>query len=275
VAFEDDEVKHGIFFHYIIEGLDGGPGLDDRVADMDGDGTINAFELAGFAEKNVFRHAARKYRREQTVEVVNHTRGPVGIVKARPAKVLTNTIGMKLVLVPAGDFLMGSPDTDKDAQDDEKPQHRVRITRPFYLGMTEVTVGQFRCVVEATGLRTEAETDGKGGHGWNEAKATWEQDPKYTWRNPGFAQTDEHPVVIVSWNDAIAFCNKLSEREGLKPHYQFGGAPFGGEGYRLLACRIARLRPDVIGLQEVHARCPSRELYWGAGQQVSRARVTG
>ena len=85
--------------------------------------------------------------------------------------IITNSIGMKLVLIPAGEFLMGSPDSDKDAADDEKPQHRVRITRPFYLGATEVTVGQFRRFVEQTGYRTEAETDGKGGYGWNEAKA--------------------------------------------------------------------------------------------------------
>jgi formylglycine-generating enzyme required for sulfatase activity len=141
---------------------------------------------------------------------------------------------MKLVLIPAGEFLMGSPDSDKDASDDEKPQHRVRITRPFYLGATPVTVGQFRRVVEATGFRTEAETDGKGGVGWNEAKGTLEQDPKYTWRDPGFPQTDEHPVVNVSWNDAITFCKHLSEMEGIKPYYQFGlGTESQGEGYRL------------------------------------------
>ena len=88
--------------------------------------------------------------------------------------------------------------------------------------------------MEAAGLRTEAETDGKGGYGWNEAIAEFEQDPKYTWRNPGFPQTDDHPVVNVSWNDAIAFCNKLSEQEGLKPYYPpGGGSPSGGDGYRL------------------------------------------
>ena len=150
------------------------------------------------------------------------------------AKVITNSIGMKLALIPAGTFAMGSPGSDKDAQDDEKPQHQVRITRAFYLGTTEVTVGQFRRVVEATGLRTEAETNGKGGIGWNEATQTFEPDPKYTWRNPSFAQTDEHPVVNVSWNDAITFCNTLSEREGLKPYYQVGGVTAsGGAGYRL------------------------------------------
>jgi formylglycine-generating enzyme required for sulfatase activity len=147
---------------------------------------------------------------------------------------MTNPLGMKLVLIPAGEFLMGSPGWDKDANDDEKPQHMVRITRPFYLGATEVTVGQFRRFVEKTGYRTEAETDGKGGYGWNEAKGTFEQDPKFTWRTPGFAQTDEHAVVNVSWNDAIAFCEKLSVLDGLKPfdHVRFRG-PWDGEGYRL------------------------------------------
>jgi formylglycine-generating enzyme required for sulfatase activity len=140
-----------------------------------------------------------------------------------PPNVISNTIGMKLVLIPAGEFLMGSPDCDKDAEDDERPQHRVRITRPFYLGATQVTVGQFRQVVESTGFRTEAETDGKGGWGWNEAKRKFEQNTRYTWSNPGFAQTDEHPVVNVSWYDAIAYCNMLNEREGLKRE----------DGYRL------------------------------------------
>ena len=82
-----------------------------------------------------------------------------------PPKEVTNSIGMKLVLIPSGEFIMGSPDSDKEAQADEKPQHPVRITRPFYLGATEVTVGQFRRVVDAKGFRTEAETEWQGGLG--------------------------------------------------------------------------------------------------------------
>jgi formylglycine-generating enzyme required for sulfatase activity/serine/threonine protein kinase len=169
-------------------------------------------------------------------EAVSDSR-PVPAPEDTP-KEITNSIGMKLALIPAGEFLMGSPDSDPAAPDDEKPQHRVRITRPFYLGATEVTVGQFRKVVEASGLRTEAETDGKGGYAWNEAKGSWEQDPKYIWRNPGFAQTDEHPVVDVSWNDAIAYCNKLSLKEGLTPFYRILGErvevpDWAATGYRL------------------------------------------
>ena len=133
----------------------------------------------------------------------------------QPKRDLTNSIGMRLVRIEPGTFLMGSPDTDKDAFDDEKPQHRVRITRPFYLGVHEVTRGQFRRFVDDTGYQTEAEKDGKGGWGWNEDAKKFEQNPKYTWLNPGFEQTDEHPVVNVSWNDAVAFAEWLSRKEGV------------------------------------------------------------
>ena len=126
---------------------------------------------------------------------------------------IVNSIGMKLKLIPTGEFLMGSPESD-DAFDSEQPQHKVRITQPFYLGVYEVTKGQFQQFVEAGGYKTEAEKGGEGGFGWNESKGKFEFDPKYTWRNTGFAQTDAHPVVNVSWNDAVAFCKWLSAKEG-------------------------------------------------------------
>jgi formylglycine-generating enzyme required for sulfatase activity len=94
---------------------------------------------------------------------------------------ITNTIGMKLVLIPAGEFLMGSPDSDTDADANEKPRHRVQITKPFYLGATEVTQGQYRAVTGA---------------------------------NPSnFQGSDDLPVENVSWVDAQAFCAKLNELE--------------------------------------------------------------
>src|SRR5439155_21312838 len=118
----------------------------------------------------------------------------------QPMSEWTNSIGMKLKLIPPGEFLMGSPDSDKDASDDEKPQHRVRITQPFYLGIHQVTRGQFRHFVEATRYQTEAEKYfGKGAWGWDAAASTWGYDRKFNWRSPGFDQTDDHPVVNVSW----------------------------------------------------------------------------
>ncbi len=144
---------------------------------------------------------------------------------------------MKLKLIPAGEFEMGSDAYDPDASDNEKVngnKHRVRITRPFYLGTTEVTIGQFRQFVEKSGYKTDAEKDGKGGYGWNEAKKSFDQDPKYNWRSPGFPQSDNHPVTNVSWNDAVAFCNWLSESEGKVPSYLAdGGLLPDCAGYRL------------------------------------------
>ncbi|MHC4406198.1 MAG: protein kinase domain-containing protein, partial [Planctomycetota bacterium] len=132
----------------------------------------------------------------------------------------TDSIGMKMVLIPPGEFLMGSTAEEqarfleeaKAAEDklavrvipSEGPQHRVRITKPFGLSGHEVTRGQFRQFVEETGYKTEAERDGKGGHGYIDGK--WVQDPRFLWSaDPGFPQTDDHPVVNVSWNDAMAF----------------------------------------------------------------------
>ena len=129
-------------------------------------------------------------------------------------KLVTNSLGMKLVLIPAGEFLMGSDDSDKDAYDFEKPRHRVRISRPFSLGVHEVTRGQFRRFVESGIYRTEAEREGKGSYGFNEEKKIWEHAPKYTWRDTGFTQGEDHPVVNVSWDDAVSFCAWLGRIEG-------------------------------------------------------------
>jgi formylglycine-generating enzyme required for sulfatase activity len=153
------------------------------------------------------------------------------------AKVIENSLGMKFVLVPAGTFLMGSDETpealaksypqyeEKRFRDifDEAPVHKVRITRAFFLGQHEVTVGQFRRFLKASGYTAESERDGTGGYGYNvnydPAKSAWGdtfegRDPKYSWRNPGFPQTDDHPVLNVTWNDAVAMAAWLSKTEG-------------------------------------------------------------
>ena len=110
----------------------------------------------------------------------------------------TNSIGMKMVLIPPGEFMMGATDSDEDAEDDEKPQHKVRITKPYEIAACEVTVKQFRAFVGEVEYRTEAEKAGLDNN----------------WQNPGFEQTDEHPVAWVSWNDTQAFCDWLGENEG-------------------------------------------------------------
>ena len=153
-----------------------------------------------------------------------------------PQAPLVNGLGMPFVLIPAGEFMMGSDEPPESLAlswpayerkrftdiADEAPVHRVRITRAFYLGQTEVTVGQFRRFLQASGYIPESVADGTGGYGYNPAydpaKAGGDafegRDPVYSWRNPGFAQDDDHPVVNVSWNDALAMADWLSRTEG-------------------------------------------------------------
>ncbi len=114
----------------------------------------------------------------------------------------------EMVVIPAGTFRMGSPDDEKGRDSDEGPVHSVRIAEPFALAAREVTVGEFRAFVEATGYRTEAEK-GKGCATWDGAK--WAYDAKRSWRAPGFVQGEDHPVVCVSWNDARAYLQWLSQ----------------------------------------------------------------
>ena len=127
-----------------------------------------------------------------------------------------NSIGMKFVIVPAGQFQMGSPDSDPDAEDDEKPLHRVKLARNFHLGVYEVTLGQFLKFYHGAKHQTDAEKDGKGGWGFDTATRSVKQSLQFVPWSTGFDQTMDHPVVNVSWNDAQAFCQWLSEKEGLK-----------------------------------------------------------
>ena len=75
---------------------------------------------------------------------------------------LTNSLGMKLALVPAGKFWMGSPPTERLRNPDEGPGNEVTISKPFYLGIHEVTVGNFRAFVKDTNYQTDAERTRQG-----------------------------------------------------------------------------------------------------------------
>jgi formylglycine-generating enzyme len=140
----------------------------------------------------------------------------------------TNSIGMVLVSIPAGEYFMGGEGSAEELVrsfpayrrvaeffKDEYPRHRVRITKPFQLGKYEVTVGQFRRFTAETGYKTEAERDEQGGWGYDSVQGKCRgRDPKFNWQNPGFPQTDDHPVLNVTWNDATEFCKWLSTKEG-------------------------------------------------------------
>jgi formylglycine-generating enzyme required for sulfatase activity len=255
---EDPKLKHGVFMHYIIEGLQGKADEAGELAQGNQNGQVEVDELFNYASAYTGKYVFKQYHEMQTPELWGVRRG-LPIVLSRPSTQappllvapfdavtargqqeawakylrqppeLINSIGMKLKLIPASEFMMGgeesaeamttyfkrtySLDFKAENYKDEYPPHRVRITQPFYLGIYHVTRGQFQHFVNDQGYKTDAEKDGKGGYGTND-EGKWEQKPEYTWRNPGFPQTDEHPVVNVSWNDAVAFCEWLSRKEG-------------------------------------------------------------
>jgi formylglycine-generating enzyme required for sulfatase activity len=117
------------------------------------------------------------------------------------------SFGPEMVWIPAGSFRMG--DIQGDGDSDEKPVHRVSVGR-FAMGKYEVTVGEFRRFVKATGYKTDAEKQG--------SCLSWSQAFKWVeganWRSPGFSQAETHPVTCVSWNDGVAYAKWLSQQTG-------------------------------------------------------------
>ena len=123
--------------------------------------------------------------------------------------------------------------TFEGGDDDERPVHDVELG-DYMIGKTEVTVGQFREFVEETGYVTTAER-GEGASVFIGKKV--EKMADANWRNVYYEQDDRHPVVCVSWYDAIEYCNWLSDREGFSRCYSGRGdsvvCDFDANGYRL------------------------------------------
>ena len=139
----------------------------------------------------------------------------------------------ELVVIPAGEFRMGSPGSEEGRRDTEGPQRRVRVER-FALGRYEVTRGEYAAFVAATGR------DGDRCRALN--GTSWEWSDGASWRSPGFPQTDEDPAVCVSWDDARAYVRWLSGETGRR--------------YRL---------PSESEWEYAARASTSTSRYWGAG----------
>jgi formylglycine-generating enzyme required for sulfatase activity/WD40 repeat protein len=191
----------------------------------------------------------------------------------------TNSVGMKMVLIPPGEFLMGSTSEEVAAvkkyafdtktnwgagdAEIELPKHGVKLDRPYLFGATEVSIEQFKAFVDATGYQTDAERLGFG----NSNKTmiddrTNENNKGLTWRRPWPRQTEDSPlncpVSQITWNDGVRFCNWLSQRENLQPCYQSDADKNwqhqSGNGYRLpteaeweFACRAGTTTQRYFG----------------------------
>jgi formylglycine-generating enzyme required for sulfatase activity len=116
--------------------------------------------------------------------------------------------GMEFVLVNGRKFQMG--DVFGDGQPHEKPVHDVLVSS-FYMGRYEVKIREFKKFVGATGYKTEAE---KGGGIYGYTGSKWELQAGKNWRDIGFPQTDDHPVVGVSYNDVMEYIRWLNMQSG-------------------------------------------------------------
>ncbi len=140
------------------------------------------------------------------------------------------------VFVQGATFVMGSNDGDKD----EKPTHKVSVS-DFYLARHELTVDEFSKFILATDYQTDA--DKKGGSYFEEnAAADWKLKTGINWKYDATGKLRPpyeyyHPVIHVSWNDAVAYCNWRSEQDGLQRVYAISGpnvtADWSANGYRL------------------------------------------
>ena len=135
--------------------------------------------------------------------------------------------GLGYVWIEPGTFTMGCAAEDGGCRDDEKPR-RVLLSTGFWMARTEVTVDAFQRFVADSKYETTAEKEGFGGV---LAKTGWENKKQATWRSPGFAQVGRHPVVLVSWNDATAFCEWAGGRLPTEVEWEYS-ARGGIEGAR-------------------------------------------
>jgi formylglycine-generating enzyme required for sulfatase activity len=227
-AFETEKLRHGVFFHFVLEGLKG------KARDEDGEVTWDL--LAAYVKRQVNRQTpklvgggarqtphevkdlvgespvllaglapAPRPRPDSRVEVPKKKRGTklrpradTGVKRTdkgppRAVKTVTNSLGMKLVLIRPGKFLMGSPATEEGRESGaEEQQHEVQISRPFYLGACEVTQKQYFDLMGTNPSEYSATGKGK-----DKVKGL---------------DTRDFPVECVTWKDAVEFCSKLSAR---------------------------------------------------------------
>ena len=121
-----------------------------------------------------------------------------------------------MVKVPVGTFIMGSTaaettreEIDPKSVADERPPHSVTITREFALGQFAVTRGEFAAFVRDSGYNPP-----NGCYVYNTTSGQFALDQNRNWHNPGFAQSNQHPVVCVSYDDAQRYVQWLSRKTG-------------------------------------------------------------
>jgi formylglycine-generating enzyme required for sulfatase activity len=228
VAYEDTDLRQGVFFHFVVRGLQGD-------ADLDKDRKVTLPELEYYTKRRVMDYVRVQFGgNRQMPNLRGNTRGLVALADVTaaakqlqlaelkkpgsgrspldtppeqnmPIKVAhTNSLGMPFILVPAGQFLMGNS-TVMETSNESSPQHRVRISRPFFLGAFEVTQREY---AEVMGSNPSYFANGAPG------ESELLDFIRTRRQNLKSARTDWHPAEQVTWKDAVEFCRRLSKREG-------------------------------------------------------------
>jgi formylglycine-generating enzyme required for sulfatase activity len=254
--------------------------------------------MAGLVARETMRLTGGKQRPYQNGSIVSdlyYTLRPSGArpvetaASPRPSSAeglprLLERVTPVMAAIPGGKFSMGSPSMEYDRAAFQEYRHEVAVSG-FYLAGREVTAGEFRRFAQDTGYRTSAEKAG-GAIRYNEAAGKWEAGEGYDWRRPGFNQDDDHPVVNVSWFDAVEYCNWLSAREGFNPAYRIAGEQVrwdrSANGYRLpteaeweYACRAGTATPFSSGerITTAQANYNGGEPYFNNGRGIFRKRT--
>ncbi len=164
--------------------------------------------------EEVKRESRRSARRADVGRILEGLGGPA---ESAGPKTLSNSVGMAFVFIPAGKFMMGSPAEEPGHRTNEGPVHEVVIGNAFYLGVHAVTQAAYLAIMGKNPARFTA-SEGGG---------------------------PEHPVESVSWDEAVAFCKRLSERPDER---------IAGRSYRLpteaeweYACRAGSTTPFAFG----------------------------
>src|SRR5205085_523549 len=182
-----DKLKHGVFFHHVLEGLKG--------AAKDEEGAVTWDSLSSYVRKRVSREVPTLVGggATQLPNVIADLSGesPV-LVRPGGGRDFTNSLGMRLVRVEPGRFRMGSPEGEADRGGDEWP-HDVTLSRPFFLSTFVTTQAEYETL-----MGDNPSWFARTGGGKDKVRG---------------ADTARFPVENVSWPDAVKFCAKLTERE--------------------------------------------------------------
>ena len=186
-------------------------------------------------------------------------------------------VAIELAHIPAGEFLMGTL-----GDSGSEKQHKVTLDE-YLIGKTEVTNAQFGAFVKATGYKTTAKKEGSGwaydGTNWSDMKGADWQHPKGP--NSNISGKDKHPVVLVSWDDAVAFCAWASQTTGRKvtlpTEAQWEKAARGTDG-RIYPwgngepnANLANFYPNVKDTTEVGKYSPAGDSPYGLADMAGNA----